>query len=138
MILHWSFEEITAAFAGAERVLEGAGSGGVAAPPRVIADIEALRPRLTGDFSVETLADARSILRAVEYILEEARVRMDHFIIEQHPAAESAVASYFDYAHLLTVQDRVRRMESQMAALIELMSGAPATDETALSYQFPD
>lgn len=138
MILHWSFEEITAASSGVERVLEGSGHGGVAAPPRVIADIEALRPRLTGDFTVDTLADARSILRALDCILEEARFRTDRYIIEQHPAAESAVASFFDYAHLLTVQDRLRRMESQMAALIELMSGAPPTEQTALSYQFPD
>ena len=138
MILHCSFEELSAVTAGAERVLEGTGSGGVMAPPEVIADIEALLPRLTGDLTIDTLAGARSVERALECILEEARRRTDRYIIEQHPAAEAAVASHFDYAHVLVLLDRTRRMVAQMSALIELMSGAPPDDATAATYQFPD
>lgn len=138
MILHCSFEELSAVSAGAERVLVGTGSGGVMAPPEVIADIEALVPRLTGDISLETLADARAVERALFCILEEARHRTDAFIIEQHPAAEATIASFFDYAHTLTLLDRIRRMCAQMSALIELMSGAPPNERTAATHQFPD
>lgn len=138
MILHCSFEELSAVTAGAERVLEGTGSGGVMAPPEVIADIEALLPRLTGDLSVETLAGARSIERAFECILEEARRRTDRFILDQHPAAEAAIASHFEYAHVLVLLDRTRRMVAQMTALIELMSGTAPDERTAATYQFPD
>ncbi len=138
MILHCSFEELSAATAAAERVLEGTGAGGVAAPPQVVSDIESILPRLVGDMSVETLADARSIERALVYVLDETRRRTDVFILEQHPAAEAAVASFFDYAHILTLLDRARRISEEMAALIELMSGAPPTAETATRFQFPD
>lgn len=138
MILHCSFEELSAVNAGAGRVLESTGSGGVIAPPEVIADIEALMPRLTGDLSIETLAEARSVERALDCIVSDARQRSDGYIIEQHPAAEAAVASYFDFAHTLTLLDRARRMSAQMSALIELMSGAPPTAGTAATYQFPD
>lgn len=138
MILHCSFEELSAVSAGAERVLVGTGSGGVMAPPEVIADIEALLPRLIGDLSVETLADARSVERALDCILEDARHRTDGFIVDQHPAAEAAITSFFDYAHTLTLLDRARRVCAQMSALIELMSGAPPTESTAATYQFPD
>lgn len=138
MILHCSFEELSAVSAGAARVLVGTGSGGVMAPPEVIADLEALVPRLTGDISVDTLADARSIERALYCILDDARQRTDGFIIDQHPAAEATIASFFDYAHTLTLLDRARRMGAQMSALIELMSGAPPTDSTAATYQFTD
>jgi hypothetical protein len=138
MIMHCSFEELSAVNAAAGRVLEGTGSGGVAAPPTVIADIEALLPRLVGDLSLDTLAEVRSLARAVEYMLAAAHQRTDAFIIDQHPASEAAVASYFEYAHILTLADRARRMEAQMRALVELMSGAAVTDESAARYQFPD
>jgi hypothetical protein len=138
MILHCSFEELTAATAAAGRVLEGTGTGGVAAPPQVIADIEALLPRLVGDLSLDTLAEVRSFKRAVDYMLSAAHLRTDAFIIDQHPASEAAVASYFEYAHILTLADRARRIDAQMRALIELMSGAAVTEESAARYQFPD
>ena len=50
MILHCTFEELSAISAGAERVLAEAGSGAtvVVAPPEVVADVEALLPRLVG------------------------------------------------------------------------------------------
>jgi hypothetical protein len=138
MILQCSFEEITAATAAAGRVLVGTGSGSVAAPPQVAAEIEALMPRLTGDLSIDTLSELRAVERALQYVLECARDRTDAFIIDQHPAAEAAVASYFEFAHILTLTDRTRRLGAQMSALIELMSGAPVTDASAAHYQFPD
>lgn len=138
MILHCTFEELTAVEAGGTRVLGGIGAGGVAAPPQVLSDIEALLPRLNGDFTVETLADAQSIVRALDAVLDDTRQRTDGFILDQHAAAEAAVASYFDYAHILTLTDRARRIEAQLAALVELMSGAPPTAEAAARYQFPD
>jgi|SRR5690606_29409828 len=138
MILQCTFEELSVLNAVAERVLAAAGAGGVAAPPQVISDIEALTPRLTGDISVESLAEVRSIQRAARYLLDDARERMDSFILEHYPAAEQAVMAYFEYAHILTFLDRADRISAQMTALIELMTGAPPTDETARSVSFPD
>ena len=125
MILHCTFEELSALSAGAERVLAEAGSGTtvVVAPPEVIADVEALLPRLSGDLSLATLAEQQSIARAVTYVVAELKQRMDASIIEEHAASEYAVGAYFDYAHALTVQDRVVRLGAEMSAIIEVMSG---------------
>ena len=67
MILHCTFEELSAISAGAERVLAEAGSGAsvVVAPPEIVADVEALLPRLIGDLSLSTLAEQQSIARAI-------------------------------------------------------------------------
>jgi hypothetical protein len=138
MILHCSFEELTALNAGVERLLAEADKGGVAAPPDVLPDLEALAPRLTGDLDLQTLAEQASIERAVGHLLAEARERMDATILEQHPAAEGAVQAYFDYAHTLTVADRLRRIGDEMRALIELMTGEPPSEETASSFSFED
>lgn len=138
MILHCSFEELTALAAGIERVLAQADRGGVAAPPDVLPDVEALAPRLTGDLDLETLASQARVERAVEHLFDEARSRMDASVLEQHPAAESAVQAYFDYAHILTVLDRVRRIGAEMRALIELMTGEPPSEETAGSFSFEE
>lgn len=138
MILHCTFEELSVMSAAAERVLAANGAGGVAAPPQVITDIEALAPRLSGDIGVESLAELESIQRASGYLLTDARERTDALILEQYPAAEAAVLSYFEYAHILTFLDRARRMGAQMRALIELMTGAPPTEETARQVSFPD
>jgi hypothetical protein len=138
MILHCSFEELTALTAGIERVLGEADRGGVAAPPDVLPDLAALAPRLTGDLDLDTLAEEISVERAVEYLLEDARERMNDTVLEQHPAAEGAVQAYFDYAHILTVHDRVRRIGSEMRALIELMTGEPPSEETAGSFSFEE
>ena len=140
MILHCTFEELSAISAGAERVLAEAGSGAtvVVAPPEIVADVEALLPRLTGDLSLSTLTDQQSIARAITYIVAEAKQRMDAAIIEEHAAGEFAVGAYFDYAHALTVQDRVVRLGAEMSALIELMTGRPPTTESAREFTFPD
>jgi hypothetical protein len=138
MILLCTFEELSVMSAAAERVLVAAGTGGVAAPPQVITDIEALAPLLTGDIGVESLAEVSAIQRATHYLLDEARERADALIIEEHPAAEQAVAAYFEYAHILTFLHRTNRISAQMTALIELMTGTPPTEESARQVSFPD
>jgi hypothetical protein len=140
MYLHCSFEELTALASTAERVLAAHGSGelSVAAPPRALADLEALAPRLAGEISIPTLHVQRSVQRALELALEETRARMDAMILEYHPAAEDAIAAYFDYAHILSVLERVTRMGAEMTMLIEVMTGRPVDDETARSFSFPD
>ncbi len=140
MILHCTFEELAALSAGAERVLtEASGAGlAVAAPPEVVADLEALGPRLTGDLSIVTLADARSISRAAAYVLTDLKARMDSHILLEHPASERTVQAYFEYAHVLSVEDRLRRIADQMSALIELMTGAPPDEQSARTMAFPD
>ncbi len=140
MILHCTFEELSAVSAGAERVLAEAGSGTtvVIAPPEVIADVEALLPRLNGDLSLTTLAEQQSIARAVTYIVAELKQRMDATILEEHAAAEYAVGAYFDYAHALTVQDRAVRLGAEMSAIIEVMTGRAPTAESTKTFEFPD
>ena len=140
MILHCTFEELSALSAGAERVLAEAGSGAtvVVAPPEVIADVEALLPRLAGDLSLTTLAEQQSIARAVTYIVAELKQRMDVAIVEEHAASEYAVGAYFEYAHALTVQDRVVRQGAEMSAIIEVMTGRAPTSEVARTFEFPD
>jgi len=137
MILHCAYEELMAIDTGIERILE-AGRGGVAAPPDVLPDLESLAPRLTGDLSIDTLEDQVSVQRALEFLLAEARGRTDEFILDESPAAESAIRSYFEYAHVLVVLDRIRLMGNEMRALIELMTGQPPTDEAARRFAFDD
>lgn len=138
MIMHCSYEELTALDNAIERVLEAIESGGVAAPPGVLPDLEALAPRLDGDISIETLEEQMSIQKAIEFLLEDARERTDTFILDEYASAESAIRSYFEYAHLLTVLDRVRRMGHEMRSIIELMTGKPPTDEAAGRIAFED
>src|SRR5437870_252123 len=99
MILQCTYEELAALSAGGERVLADAGAAHtvVMAPPEVIADVEALIPRLTGDLSLNTLAEQQSVARAVTFIVAELKQRMDAMILDMHPADEYTVQSYFDY-----------------------------------------
>ena len=140
VILPCNFEELTALRAAAARVLDGAGPGelSIAAPTEAIHDIEALEPRLDGDLDVASLADQRTIHRALLALLADVRVRMDEEVLAAHPAAETAVAAYFEYAHILTVADRARRMGAEMEALIELMTGGPVDEGMAATFQFPE
>lgn len=140
MILHCTFEELSALSAGAERVLTEAGSGAavIVAPPEIVADVEALLPRLSGDLTVTTLAEQQSVARAISYIVAELKQRMDSTIVEEHAASEFAVGAYFDYAHAMTMQDRVQRMGTEMAAMIELMTGRAPNAETTRTFEFPD
>lgn len=140
MILHCTFEELSAMSAAAERVLAEAGSGAtvVVAPPEIVADVEALLPLLSGDITLTTLAEQQSIARAVTYMVAELKQRMDAAVLEEHAASEYAVGAYFDYAHALTVQDRVMRVGAEMSAIIELMTGRAPTSESARTFEFPD
>lgn len=140
MNLHCNFEELTALASTAERVLmaHGAAETAVVAPPRALADLEALAPRIAGEIAIPTLYAQRSVQRALEFVLEEARARMDAIVLEQHPAAEDAVGAYFEYGHILAILDRTRRIGLEMSILIELMTGNPPDDEIARSFSFPD
>ncbi|MGQ0562291.1 MAG: hypothetical protein ACT443_10495 [Gemmatimonadota bacterium] len=140
MILHCTYEELAALSAGGERVLAEAGSGVsvVTAPPEVMADVEALLPRLTGDLSVPTLAEQQRIARAVTFIVAELKQRLDVQILQTHPADEYAVGAYFDYAHALAVQDRVARVGNEMSAMIELLTGSPPTADMIRNFLLPD
>ncbi|MGQ0814801.1 MAG: hypothetical protein ACT4O1_10090 [Gemmatimonadota bacterium] len=140
MILHCTYEELSALSAGGERVLAEAGSGlsVVTAPPEVVADVEALMPRLTGDLGVTTLAEQQSIARAVTFIVAELKQSLDAHVLQTHPADEYAVGAYFDYAHALSVQDRVLRIGNEMAAMIELLTGSPPTPDMVRNFILPD
>jgi len=138
MILHCSYEELKAVTAGIERMLADADRGGVAAPPDVLPDIEALAPRLDGDLDLESLTEQQSVERAIEAVLATAREYVDDAILDQHPAAESAVQAYFDFAHTLALYDRICRIGNEMRALIELMTGEPPSEETAGSIHFEE
>lgn len=141
MLVRCTFEELTALTAAAEKALLAAASGGnvsVAAPPRELDDVEALLSRVDGDFDLDTLAQQRSATRALDLILDTLRERVDGTILEQFVGAEDAVIAYFDYAHVLTLRERVRRAGEQMEAVIELMTGAPPTEESVSSTTFPD
>jgi hypothetical protein len=48
------------------------------------------------------------------------------------------VAAYFDFAHALTVSNRVQEMAGEMEALIELVTGEPPDPRAARSFRFPD
>jgi hypothetical protein len=140
VILRCNFEELTALRAAAARVLEGARPEdlAVAAPPESLHAVEALEPRLVGDMDIESLAEQRAIERAVQSLLADVRVRMDREVLAGHAAAEPAVSAYFEYAHILTVVGRVRRIGTEMEAIIELMTGAPADEVAATTFHFPE
>lgn len=139
VILHCSFEELSALTSSAGRVLDAReGGGGVSAPAGTVATLEMLLPELTGDLSVATLAQQQRLEAALDVVLDAARERLDELIIEQHPAAEDAVAAYFEYAHVLTVVDRLRKMGAEMRAIIEVTTGRPADEEAARTVTFPD
>jgi hypothetical protein len=138
VILYCNFEELAATTAGANRLLSAASAGDhpVIAPPQASADLEYLLPLLTGDVHVATLNNQRRIQRALAYLLADLSIRMDEAIVEHHPAAEDAVLAYFDYAHVLSMLDRIKRMGSEMNAIIELATGAPADDDVARTFTF--
>ncbi len=141
MILQCNFEELRALVAGAE-LLSARESGGersaVAAPVEAAAQIEQLLPRLTGDLSIQTLADQQQVRIAVAAICETLHDRLEARVLEHHPAHEEAVANYFDYAHVRSVLHRLDTIGAEMHAMIELMTGAPATAESARTITFPD
>lgn len=139
MILRCTYEELAALSSGSERLLMSADHGvSVAAPPEVVAQVESFVGRPSGDISIETLAEAERLLAAVRAVQDHAKEFMDRTTLEQYVGSEDAVQAYFDYGHVLAVAHRLERMANAMAAMIELMTGAPPTPEAARTITFPD
>lgn len=140
MILHCSFEELRALESGARAILS-AGAGNqraVAAPPESRAAFEAFVSRLTGDISVETLAQQQRYLQLVDAIVARLLVDMNACIAAEHPAAESAVASYFGYAHALAVRARLEEVGREMEDVIELVTGKRPDRSVGETFLFQD
>jgi hypothetical protein len=140
MILRCNFEELGALRKGAQGVLgETAGARSpVVAPPEGWEEVQALLPHLYGDLTLGTLEDQRRTLRAVSAIVSRLKEEMDVSVLATHAAEETAVASYFLYAHALTVLKRVTELGQEMEALIEVVTGSPVTPEMAATFRFPD
>lgn len=139
MLVRCTFEELTALVAGAEKTLGSVFplGVGVAAPPRELADVEALA-NTDGDFELNTLEEQRQLARAIDLVLDTLRASVDASILEEYVGAENAVIAYFDYAHVLTVRDRVRRTGEEMEALFELMNGAGVIADCSNSRGFDE
>jgi hypothetical protein len=139
MILSCNFEELGALRQGARAFLgETARQGAsVAAPPKGQEQVENLLPRLSGDLAIETLAEQRLVFQGVSAIVSFLRQEMELIVISTHPADEAAVSSYFSFAHALAVQARLAEMGQEMEALIEVVTGAPATAVVAATFLFP-
>lgn len=140
MILYLNYEEVQALEHGVGSVLNEDGTGGcaVAAPPQSVAAVRALQAQLVGDIGVETLGEQRSLVTAVGTIVDCLRAEMETLVGETHPAHEGAVAAYFDYAHALSVLQRLREIGTEMEAMIEVVTGKPADPTAAASFHFPD
>lgn len=140
MIFRCNYEEVNALETGARTLLDG-GEGdrhAVAAPPADHARVAAFLPRLRGDLTITTLFELRAVESAVEVIVAYLRVAMESSVAATHPADESAVAAYFDFAHAYSVLTRLGEMGQEMGALIELMTGQTVTPEAAREFVFPD
>ncbi|MFQ5536486.1 MAG: hypothetical protein ACE5GJ_03440 [Gemmatimonadota bacterium] len=140
MILHVNFEELKALRAGAQAVLgrDREGASPILAPAESRARVEALLPMLTGDLEFGTLHEILGAEAAVRAIVECLRAEMESVVVATHAAGEEAVAAYFDFAHALTVSHRLAEMAGEMRAVIELVTGAPPTEETERTFRFPD
>ncbi len=122
MILRLSFEEMTALNSAAQRLFDATGGGTVLAPPEAMAELESRLP-LEGDISVKTLPEQFRLSGAVAMILDDLKLRMDRFIVEQYVGSEDAVNAYFDYANVLAAQARLMGLRHEMEALAEIMAG---------------
>lgn len=140
VILHFNFEEIQALKAGARAFLgeEVPSPAAVLAPSETRAHVEALLPRLVGTISFTTLAELREVQSAVDAVVESLRSHMESRVLATHAADEDAVSAYFDFAHGLTVSNRVDELASEMEAMIELVTGEAPTDAAARTFRFPD
>ena len=136
MILELTYEEVTALNSAAERI-RAAGSGGVAAPPEVLAALDERLP-LQGDVSIRTLSDQGRLLTALDFVLDHLRQRMDALVLEQYVGADDAVNAYFDYANVLTARSRLYGVGLEMQARADLLSGEDAESDVADGLGFPD
>jgi hypothetical protein len=141
MILACNYEEVTALSHGARALLGESFTephSPVAAPTEAREAVEAILPRLTGYLSFTTLADQQVAELAVNSIVEHLREAMEVNVGVTHPAAEEAVAAYFDFAHALSVLFRLRELGAEMRALLEVMTGRAVDAESAETFHFPD
>lgn len=140
MILHCNYEEVRALASGGRSLLEGESESAsyVLAPEESRARVEALLPRLVGDLSFASLAEVWGTTLAVDAIVDHLRAEMEATVVATHAADEQAVAAYFDFAHALSVSHRIHEMATEMEALIELVTGEPATAQTARTFRFPE
>jgi hypothetical protein len=140
MILTCNFEEVTALGHGARSFLSEPTEtrSAVAAPCETRGAVEVLLTQLSGDLSVHTLSEQRQLRIALEAVVELLREEMRAEVLATHPASEEAVAAYFAFAHALSVLDRVTEMGEEMAALVELLTGAPPDNAMVQHFHFPD
>ena len=140
MIFRCNFEELSALRHGARAVLDEylPEEATVAAPPEERECVANVLPRLQGDLSIATLREQRGLRKAVTAIVERLRLEMEVTVATTHPADEGAVAAYFDFAHSYSVLSRLDEIGREMAALIELVTGAPPSDDVARTFVFPD
>jgi hypothetical protein len=140
MILRCNYEELSALRHGARVLLDHGDEEHhtVAAPPQAHATVAALLPRLVGDLTVNTLQELRSVHMAIEAIVVCLRSDMQAAVAATHPADEGAVSAYFEFAHAYSVSARLQDAADEMEALIELVTGGPATPEVAREFVFPD
>ena len=140
MILHCNFEELRALASAGESVVSAAeaasSTGAVSAPAEGVAKVEMLLPRLTGDFSIDTLDDQRRVRHAVSVIVNDLHTWLDNTIIEYNPAHEEAVALYFDYGHSRSVLHRLDLMGAEMEGIVDLITGG--RPDLGGSITFPD
>jgi hypothetical protein len=139
VILYLNFEELSALGECADHVLAAGGTGhGIAAPPHFIAEVERFAQIISGDVNLKSIAEQKRILAVVNNLLAGSRSRLDRIVIEQHAAAEDAVAAYFTYAHVLTVARRIESIGQEMAAIVELMTGETPDSEAGRRFSFED
>jgi hypothetical protein len=140
VILHFNYEEIQALRAGARAYLGQVTAARVIvlAPSESRERVEALLPRLVGDLSLSTLAEVRFLESAVSTVVQSLRVQMESMVLAAHAADEDAISAYFDFAHALTVQSRIREMAEEMEDMVELVTGEAPSAETARTFKFPD
>jgi hypothetical protein len=141
VILNCNFEELRALSSGADLARQSSvatSDAPVVAPSEALPHIDRLQPRLDGSLSINTLAEQQSVRLAVAAICENLHDRLEAKVLEFHPAHEEAVNLYFDYAHAFAVLSRLDEMGAEMRAMIEVMTGTPASSVAASSITFPD
>jgi hypothetical protein len=134
VILTCNYEELSALRSGAGAFLNsGVQASPVAAPSTTRVAVESLLSRLGGTFSLSTLAEVSELELGVRAIVEHLRAEVDLLVLSTHPAAEQSVAAYFEFAHALSVLGRVENVGQEMKAVIEVVTGEPADEETTRS-----
>ena len=144
MILTCNYEELQALKHGADLLLQ-VGFLREAPPadelgPVERMQIEQLRARLGGDLSVQTLGEQVELYSAVSRIVAALREEMDARVLVSHPADEGAVASYFDFAHALSVLGRLDEIGRAMRSMLEIVAvdGDSDDEQLAAELAFPD